>query len=94
MTETITKTRIQNSLKAAEKAWDIFYGLFSYLYLALRLFWEEYGEDIQVGVVRAVFHTVDAVGNTYEFGRIFRKLFDEKLTKSLDSAFFRLVDVQ
>lgn len=72
----------------------ILYGLFSYLYLALQLFWDEYGEEIQIGTVRFLFFLLEVTGKVYMFGQESRRYFDSWLGRKLDSAFFQLVDIQ
>lgn len=80
-----------NTLKTI---WQIVYGLFSYLYLALQLFWEEYGEEIQIVTVRFLFFLLEVTGKVYMLGQKSRRSFDTWLSRQLDSAFFQLVDIQ
>lgn len=74
--------------------WNIVWGLFSYLRLALELFWEEYGQEIQIGLVRFLFFSLETSGRVFLFGQKSRRYFDAWLTHQLDSAFFQLVDIQ
>lgn len=94
MTNSETKDRIQKLLKVTSAIWTVFYGLLSYLRLALQLFWEEYGDQIHVGIAVFVLFVFELTGKTYTFGRKFRKDFDLWLSKRLDSAFFQLIDIQ
>lgn len=94
MTLSTLKTRSLSLLAALNVIWNIVYGLFSYFRLALQLFWEEYGEEIQVGLVRFFFLTVDFSGEVLLTGRQARKNFENWLERKLDSAFFQLVEVQ
>lgn len=94
MTLSTLKTRSLSFLAVLNVVWNIVFGLFSYLRLAFQLFWEEYGEEIQVGLVRFFFLTVDFSGEVYFFGRKARRSFDQWLERKLDSAFFQLVEVQ
>jgi hypothetical protein len=85
---------IAKSFKVAGAILEILFGLFSYLRLALQLFWGEYGQQIQVGLAILVLYLFGLSGRTFEFGKRTRKAFDSYLTKRLDSAFFRLIDIQ
>jgi hypothetical protein len=88
------KDRAMQVLEIAKVIWNIAWGFISYLTLALQLFWDEYGETIQVGLVRFVFATVDFTGEVLLLGRKSRVHFDRWLTQRMDSAFFQLIDVQ
>lgn len=84
----------KNALETFNLVWNIVWGFVSYLFLALQLFWEEYGETIQIGAVKTLFNLVDLAGETFLLGRKSRQRFEAWLSRQADSAFFRLVDVQ
>jgi hypothetical protein len=89
-----TNARIQKTLSVLAAIWEVLYGLFSYLRLALQLFWEEYGQQIHTGLAVFLLFVFDVSTETFAFGRKARVAFDKWLAQRLDSAFFRLVDIQ
>lgn len=94
MIKSDTNARIQKTLKVLTAIWDVLYGLFSYLRLALELFWEEYGQQILTGFAVFLLFMFETSTRTFAFGRKARGAFDKWLAQRLDSAFFRLVDIQ
>lgn len=93
MITSANREHLKNVVMALNAIWNIVYGLFSYLRLALELFWEEYGEDIQICIVRFLFFSLECSGRTFLFGQQSRRHFDAWLARQLDSAFFQLIDI-
>lgn len=94
MTTTELKSRASATVETLNVIWNIIWGFLSYIGLALSLFWEEYGETIQVGFVKFVFNSIDLAGKTLLLGQKSRRTLESWLSRRMDSAFFQLVDVQ
>jgi hypothetical protein len=78
----------QNVVEVTATVAAVVTGLVSYVWLALRLWWEDYGQTITVGTIQFTVGVADFGGEVYLAGRKLRPIVNTWVAQSADTLFF------
>ena len=69
----------------------IIYGITSYIITACQLWWEDNGERIMVGTVRAIINLVDYTHELYLFGTETKRFITKTLNYCMDRVYYSAI---